>query len=79
MEYEHNISQQLYVSNEIWDLVKGTKEKVALYINDLAKKTDPNTSSIDLTKQIMDKLIEDGESPVYETIREIKAEARRVM
>jgi hypothetical protein len=78
-EYEHNISQQLYVSDEIWSRVKETKERVALLVNDLAKHTNPNAASIDLSKQILDKLMADGESPVSETIREIKAEARRLM
>jgi hypothetical protein len=78
-EYEHNISQQLYVSDELWSRVKETKEKVTLFINDIAKAADPNKDSIHLAKLIMDKLIEDGESPVAETIREIKAEARKIM
>jgi hypothetical protein len=78
-EYEHNISQQLYVSDEIWSRVKETKEKVALLINDLAKHTDPNAASIDLSKKILDKLMDYGESPVEEVIKELKAEARKIM
>ncbi|MDR3245098.1 MAG: hypothetical protein LBT50_01535 [Prevotellaceae bacterium] len=78
-EYEHNISQQLYVSDEIWSRVKEAKEKVALLINDLAKHTDPNSASIDLSQKIFDKLMDYGESPVAEVIKEIKAEARKIM
>jgi hypothetical protein len=78
-EYEHNISQQLYVSDAIWSRVKETKERVSLYINDIAKGADPNMDSINLAKLILDKLMEDGESPVSETIREIKAEARKII
>jgi hypothetical protein len=78
-EYEHNISQQLYVSDAIWARVKATKEQVILYINDIAKSADPNADSIGLAKLIIDKLIEDGESPVSETIKEIKAEARKLI
>jgi hypothetical protein len=78
-EYEHNISQQLYVSDAIWSRVKKTKEQVTLYINDIAKDTNPNADSIGLAKLILDKLMEDGESPVSETIREIKAEARKLI
>lgn len=78
-EYEHNLSQQLYVSDKVWDKVKETKEKVALLINDLAKTTDPNASSTDLANNIIEKMVDERESLVYEAIREIKAEARKIM
>jgi hypothetical protein len=77
-EYEHNISQQLYVSDAVWSRVRETKEKVTMYINDVAKGADPKADAIGLTKLIIDKLMENGESPVSETIREIKAEARKL-
>ncbi|MDR0386332.1 MAG: hypothetical protein LBH60_09685 [Prevotellaceae bacterium] len=79
MEYEHNLSQQLYVSDKIWSCVKTTKEEIIMSINDLAKQTDSNADSINLAKLILDKLIEDGESPVAETIKQIKAEARQIL
>jgi hypothetical protein len=79
LEYEHNISQQLYVSDEIWSLVKETKEQVTMLVNDIAKNSDPKVASIDLAKQILDNLMENGKSPVAETIKEIKAEARRIL
>jgi regulator of sigma D len=78
-EYEHNISQQLYVSDEIWSRVKETKEQVAMFVNDLAKDINPNGDSIKLAKLIMDKLLESGESPVSEAIKDIKAEARKII
>jgi hypothetical protein len=78
-EYEHNISQQLYVSDAVWSRVKETKEQVTMYINDIAKGVDPDADSIGLAKLILDKLMEDRESPVSETIKEIKAEARKLI
>jgi hypothetical protein len=79
MEYEHNIPQQLYVSDEIWSRVKETKEQVAMFVNDIAKGVNPNGDAIKLAGQIMDRLLEDGESPTSKTIREIKAEARKII
>jgi hypothetical protein len=79
LEYEHNISQQLYVSDAIWSLVKETKEQVSMFVNDIAKHSDPNSASIDLAKQILDKLMEEDKPPVSETIKELKAEARLIM
>jgi hypothetical protein len=78
-EYEHNISQQLYVGEEIWDCVKTTKEQIVSLVNDIANRTNPDASSINLAKLILDKMIENGESPVSETIRKLKAEARKIL
>jgi hypothetical protein len=78
-EYEHNISQQLYVSDEIWACVKRTKEQIGLLIGDMAKNVNSDGDSIQLAKAIMDKLVEDGESPVSATIKSIKAEARKIL
>jgi hypothetical protein len=78
-EYEHNISQQLYVSDEIWSCIKETKEQIVVLVNDIANRTRSDADSIRLAKMIMDKLVEDGESPVAATIRKLKAEARKIL
>jgi hypothetical protein len=78
-EYEHNMSQQLYVSDEIWSSVKETKDRIIMTVNDIAKHTDSDADSINLAKLIFEKLVEDGESPVSATIRQLKAEARKIL
>jgi hypothetical protein len=59
--------------------VKETKEQIIMLINDLSKHADSDADSIYLAKLILDKLIENGESPVSETIRALKAEARKIL
>jgi hypothetical protein len=78
-EYEHNISQQLYVGDETWTSVKEAKEQIVLLINDISKRVDSDGSSIQLAKLILDKLMEDGESPVSPAIRKLKAEAKKIL
>ncbi|MDR2424253.1 MAG: hypothetical protein LBD59_05955 [Prevotellaceae bacterium] len=78
-EYEHNISQQLYVSNEIWALVRETKDAVAIFVSDVAKQTEPSHSSIELANKLLNKIMECDEPLVAATIREIKAEATKIM
>jgi hypothetical protein len=78
-EYEHNISQQLYVSDEIWSCVQETKERIVMQINDIAKQTRSDGDSNHFAKLILDKLIENGESPVSPTIKKLKAEARKIL
>ena len=42
-EYEHNIAQQLYVSPEVWNVVKQAKEELVGQINATFDKTEDGT------------------------------------
>jgi hypothetical protein len=78
-EYEHNISQQLYVSDEIWSLVKEAKEKTLLLVNDMSQHVASDGNALQLSKLILDKLMNNGESPVDSAIQKLKAEARKIL
>lgn len=78
-EYEHNISQQLYVGDRVWTRVKEAKEKTALFVNDLAKRTSPTSASVELANLILDNMMSENASPVAEVIAELKAEAKKLL
>ena len=42
-EFEHNLAQQLYVSNDAWTAVKNAKEELVNQINTTFDKTDDGT------------------------------------
>ena len=42
-EFEHNLAQQLYVSNDAWTAVKSAKEELVNQINATFDKTDDGT------------------------------------
>ena len=44
-EFEHNIAQQLYVSNETWEAVKRAKEELVGQINATFDKAEPDTDA----------------------------------
>lgn len=52
-EYEHNLSQQIYLSNPAWELVKNAKEEVMKLINITATKVPHDRSSNDLAMMIL--------------------------
>jgi hypothetical protein len=79
MEYEHNLSQQLYVSSEVWEKIRSSKEQVILFLNDAAKQVSPSEPAIGLSKAIFDRIIADGESPVMQTINDLKTEAFKIL
>lgn len=53
-EYEYNISQQIYVSPEVWNAVTRLKDQNIYIINQLAATLSPDASGIDLSKRILE-------------------------
>lgn len=53
-EYEHNVSQQLYVGNDVWILVKNAKEGMLQLVNGCAMKLPSNASGIALAQLIIE-------------------------
>ena len=52
-EYEHNLSQQIYISHGAWELVKTTKEEITKLINISATKVPQNSAGNDLAMMIL--------------------------
>jgi len=52
-EYEHNLAQQLYVSEEAWKLVAFAKEEIVKIINITASGIKENSSSGDWTAALL--------------------------
>lgn len=52
-EYEHNLSQQIYMSFNAWELVKNAKEEVIKLINISATKVAHDTNSNDLAMMLL--------------------------
>lgn len=52
-EYEHNISQQIFVSQNTWELVKTSKEEIIKLINISATKVAQDAPSNDLAMMIL--------------------------
>lgn len=52
-EYEHNLSQQIYVSSSAWELVKTAKEEIIKLINISSTKVPHDNSSNDLAMMVL--------------------------
>ncbi|MBX3163707.1 MAG: hypothetical protein KF900_04455 [Bacteroidetes bacterium] len=52
-EYEHNLSQQIYVSRAAWELVKNTKEEIIKLINISSTKVLADGNGNDLAMLIL--------------------------
>lgn len=79
-EYEHNLSQQIYVSKEVWETVKNVKEQEITMANQVAARLDPNAPAKDLHKMIMDYVLgAEDQLPTDVALTVINGEVRKVM
>lgn len=75
-EYEHNLSQQVYVSNNAWEMTVNAKEQVIKLVNMAALQVKKENSSIELCKLILEIVVEENSTPTKNAVKIIKEEAR---
>jgi hypothetical protein len=73
-EYNHNVSQQVYMSEEVWNLIKGAKEDLIVTINESATEVGSESSSLELSKKIFEKTMNKGVDPIGHALTELKKE-----
>jgi hypothetical protein len=56
-EYNHNVSQQVYMSEEVWNQVRNAKEDLVMVINDAASTLSAEATSIELSKKIFELIM----------------------
>lgn len=76
-EYNHNVSQQVYISEELWNLIKSAKEDLIVTINESANEMTPEASGLDLSKKIIEKYLNRSVDPLNHALSELKQEIQR--
>jgi len=75
-EYDHNLSQQLYVSTKAWEMVRNVREETIKRINTAAMKLTPEASSADLASLILINDMDAEQSAIKGALDFLKSEAR---
>jgi hypothetical protein len=78
-EFEHNLSQQIYMSPNAWEVVRNARSGMIKLINSEAEKLPPNSTGMDLSKQLLEKLMELDKEPTRAAIDFVKAEVARMI
>lgn len=77
-EYNHNLSQQIYMTEESWGLVKNAMEEIVMTINESAGELEVESKSLDLAKIIFDKTLQRQQQAVDFALRHMKQEIGEV-
>ena len=79
-EYDYNISQQVYVSPEVWRAVTNLKEQNIYVVNELASTLPLHASALDLNKQIIDFLVSNTKATLHNIVLEaLNFEAKKLL
>lgn len=62
-EFQHNVTQQIYVSSRAWGVFKGLKEDTLNLVNNAARALPPGGSGLELGKLILHQLSEMEKNP----------------
>lgn len=75
-EYDHNLTQQIYLSRGLWEAIKKAKEESVKMINVAASQVSPQAPAIDLVRKVLELVMEIENIPAQVAIDAIKRESR---
>jgi hypothetical protein len=77
-EFSHNLSQQVYMSDASWGLIKNSMEEIIALINQSASTLPGDARGLELAKMIFENLLQRNEDPTSKALKFIKNEIRQV-
>ncbi|RYD73861.1 MAG: hypothetical protein EOP55_16280 [Sphingobacteriales bacterium] len=77
-EYQHNITQQLYVNSETWNVVRKLKDDSIAMINNAVQNIPADANGIELSKAILQHMASIDENPYDLTIELIKKDIQKL-
>lgn len=77
-EWEHNLSQQLYISSEGWEVVKSAKDNVIKLINTASVMVEGKLPGLKLSQVILENLMETETHPTAKAIEFLKKEVNEI-
>jgi hypothetical protein len=78
-EFEHNLSQQIYMSQQAWEVVRNARSNMIKIINSEVDKLPPDSSALSLSKRLLEKIMELEQEPTRAAIDYVKAEISRMI
>jgi len=77
-EFNHNVSQQMYMSDQGWQMVRRAKEDTVTLVNQIFHELPENAKGTDLAKRILEHVLTNQSDPTGQTISFLKQEINQV-
>lgn len=75
-EYNHNVSQQVFMSSRVWELIRSAKEDLVLTINESAAELNEEATSMDLSRKIFERCLAKPDA-IMHAIEQLKQEIQQ--
>ena len=79
LEYDHNLSQQVYVSDEVWQQIISARDQMVAFINALAQQLPADASTLDYAKMLITAYSTNGDTANEKALLALKNEARTLI
>lgn len=76
-EYEHNMSQQIYVSDQLWQIIRMAKTQNEEFISSVARSLPKEASGGDLLEALAEAAASREEAPLQTALRAIRMETQK--
>ena len=79
-EFDHNVTQQIYVSQEAWDAIRNLKEQNIFIVNQVASFLPPQATSLDLNKHLLEMIAQNPKASLHGVVADVLSfEAKKAM
>jgi hypothetical protein len=79
MEHEHNMSQQVYVSEEVWAMIQNAKGQTLAFVNMVAQQLPAESTALDYAKTLITAYATNGDTPNELALQALKKEAQTLL
>ena len=76
-EYDHNLSQQVYITQQTWNSIKTAKEETIRAINIASTKASDDAAGLDLVNVLFDLVTKVEKLPTDIALEQLKLEAKQ--
>lgn len=78
-EFDHNQSQQVYVSEEVWDMIINARDQTAAFVISIASQIPADADVQTYAKALLTAYASNGITPTDKALEELKNEAKTIM
>lgn len=79
MEFDHNMSQQVYVSEEVWQRVILSRDEMAAFITAIANQMPADSNAADYMKALIQAYHQNGDTPHELALDALHQEAKTLI
>lgn len=76
-EFNHNLSQQVYLSDSAWQQIKQAQLEVIALVNAASKDVKPEDSPIELSRKVFELIMAQELDPTAKPLQAVKEEVRQ--